>query len=97
MIDIIFVNLILIIADNVSSFKKPSNPYLSTFGAPGSLRPSAFIVSGSPRPSAPIQSSESNNFIANFLAYILENLFSDFVVHASPNLAVDLEPFSTLN
>lgn len=97
MIDIGFVNLILIIADNASGSKKPSNPYLSTLGAPGSLRLSALIVSGSPHSSAPIQSSEPNNSIANFLADILENLFGDFIVHASPDLAVDLETFSTLD
>lgn len=57
MIDISFVNLILIIANNSSDSKEPGNPYLSAFHAPGSLHHSASIVSGSPRPSAPVESS----------------------------------------
>lgn len=45
MIDIGFVNRILIIAKNAFGFGKPSNPCISAFGAPGSLRLSASIVS----------------------------------------------------
>lgn len=45
MIDIGFVNPILIIVENAFGFGKPGNPCISAFSAPGSLRLSAFIVS----------------------------------------------------
>lgn len=44
MIDIGFINLILIIAENAFGFGKPDNPYFSIFGALGSLGLSAAIV-----------------------------------------------------
>lgn len=57
MIDISFVNLILIIADNSSDSREPGNPYSFAFCVPGSLHHSTSILSGSPRPSAPVESS----------------------------------------
>lgn len=94
MIDIGFVNLILIIADNVSSSEEPGNPYLFAIGALHSPCISALVVSGSPCSPAFVEFTNFCNSIPNFFAYILANLFSNFSINAFSNLAVDLVPSS---
>ncbi len=89
MIDIDFVNLIFIIADNVSGSGELGNPYSSASGALGSPRPSASVVSNSPHSSAPIESSKPNNSMADFLANVLANPFGDFGIDTSFDLVVD--------
>lgn len=103
MIDISFVNLILIIADNAFDSREFSNPYSSTPGAPGSSRhsvpltpssphSSTPVVFGSPRLSAPVKSSNPSNSMPSFLVDILTNPFGNFSVDASSNLIVDSTP-----
>lgn len=103
MIEIGFVNLILIIADNTSSSREPGNSYLSILGVPGSPRsfapvtpgspcPSTLVMSDSPRLSAPVKSFNPNNSMTDFLANVLANHFGDFSINASSNLVVDPTP-----
>lgn len=81
MININFVNRILIIADNASG--------------PGP-RPSALVISGSPRFSTPIKFFKPSNSRADFLADVLANLFGDFGINTSSNLVIDPVPSPTL-
>lgn len=90
MIDIDFVNLILIIADHVSDSEKPENPYFYVLGAPGNPRRFTSVMFGSPRLSALDKSSDPNNFMTDFLADVLSNPFGNFSMDISSNLAVDL-------
>lgn len=90
MIDIGFVNLILIITDNVSDFGEYGNLYLSVRVTPDSPRLSTFIVSGSPRPSAFIEFFDHSNSMPNFFANILANSFGNFGMDTFSNLVVDL-------
>lgn len=79
MINIDFINLILIIADNTFGSEKPGNSCPSTSSIPGSSHlfapvipssshSSTLVVSDSPRPFALIKSFNRTNFIADFLA-----------------------------
>ncbi len=61
MIDISFVNLILIIADNASGSREPGNLYLSISSTPGSSRPSAPVVSEGLKPGT-VTSNASKKF-----------------------------------
>ncbi len=68
MINIGFVNLIMIIADNASGSGELSNPYPFTSGVLGSPRLFGFVISGSPHPSLPVKSSDLSNCMPDFLA-----------------------------
>lgn len=96
MINISFINLILIIANNASNFKIPCNPYLFAYSALSSPRPSAPVVSGTSRSSASVKSSDLRNSIADFFVDILANLFGNYGVHVFSDLAVDLVLFPSL-
>lgn len=100
MIDIGFINLIFIIADNTSDFKELDNPYLSAIGALGSPRPFTFVVSGISRLFAfivsdnshiciPVKFFDSNYFMADFLVDILTNSLDNFSVDTFSDLIVD--------
>lgn len=88
MIDIGFINLILIIANNVSDSKEPDSSHSSISVAPGSSHSFALIGSGSPHSSTSVKYFDASNSIPDFLADILANSFSNFIVYASFNLAV---------
>lgn len=114
MINIGFVNLILIIVDNVFGSKESGNLYFFALGmpnsprfsvsiAPDSLRFFTPIVSGNPYSSTYTMSNSSglstffesfnlNNSIANLFTNILINLFGNFNIDGSSDLAVDLIP-----
>ena len=89
MINIGFVNLILIIANNASGFKEPGNPYFFTLNTLSSLRSYTFIVSSSPRFSAFVKSSKSSIFMADFSTNVFANSFRDFDVDIFSNFIVD--------
>lgn len=76
MIDIGFVNLILIIADNVSGFGKPGNPCSFAFIMPGSFRSSTLLVSGSCCSSTSVEFFNPSNSMADFLVYVYGEIIS---------------------
>lgn len=101
MIDLGFLNLILIIANNAFGFREPDNLDLSALIATGIHRCStlvvlssfhsfALVISGSPPPFVPVKSSDPNNFMADFLVNIFVNPFGNLDVDASSNHFVDL-------
>lgn len=103
MIDISFINRILIITDNAFGSRELGNPYPSALVTPGSPHPSVPIIPGSFRscvpvmsdslcPSAPIESSNPSNSMADFLIDILANPMSDFGVDAFSDLILDSLP-----
>lgn len=97
MIDIGFLNLILIIADNNSGSRKLDIPCLSAPVTPNSSRSFALVRSGSPRFYAPVEFSNPSNFIPDFLTDVLTNPFGDFNVNASSDLAVASVPSFTIS
>lgn len=103
LINIGFVNLILMIVDNVCSSKEPCNPYLSALDTPRSLRPfapivpdssqsSVHIISGNPHLSGLIESFDCGNSMADFFTNVLTNSFGNFGMDPFSNLIVDFMP-----
>lgn len=92
MIDISFINLILIIVDNTSGFEEPDNLYpsaldisdclcLSALDMPDNPRFSTFVVSGSPR----------------FSTFIMSNSLCLFSLVRSSNFSNSKPDFLKLN
>lgn len=79
--------------DNASGLGELDNLLLSASSVPDSLHPSALIMSGSPCSSIPVESTDPTNSISDFLADVLLNLFGNFGIDASSNLAVNPVPF----
>ena len=96
MININFVNLILIIVDHTSTSKKPGNPYLFAFDTSSSFRLSVLIIFDSTHLFASVKSSNPSNSMANFLANVLLNLFCKFGTDVFFNFAINPIPFLTL-
>lgn len=103
MIDISFVNLILIIADNASDSGEPGNPYSSTPDAPDSPHPSATVMPGNSCssasvifnrfcPSTFVEFSNPSNSILDPLTNIIANPFGDFSMDAFSDLIIALTP-----
>lgn len=101
MIYISFINLILLITNNVFNSRESDNLYLSTFDTLRSFRSSALITLSSSYfstsimfgnfcPVIFIESSNLNNFIPDFLANIRANLLGDFRVDTYFNLVIAL-------
>ena len=96
MIDIGFVNLILIRLDNTSGFRKSGNPYSSLLGMLSSLRHFAPIMSDSPRFSSFTKFFDPSNFMADFFTNVFIKLFSNFGVNVFSNLAINFMPSLTI-
>lgn len=75
-----FINLILIIADNAPGSREPGNPYFSTPSKPASLCSSSPIMSGTSCSFALVKSSQFSNCMTDFFANIPANLFNDFYI-----------------
>ena len=79
MIDIRFINLILIKVNNAFSFKKSGNLHPSTLVTPNNPCSSTFVVPSNIYLSAPIKFSYFSNSISDFFVDILINFFSNFI------------------
>lgn len=97
MINISFVNIILIIAENTFGFGELGNPYFSAYSASDNPHYFTLIVFGSLYSFIFVKSSDSSNFMADFFTDILANSFNNFSMDGFSIFVIDLISFFAIS